>query len=179
MRRLTERHIADYNHAYMVCSGYCDEDDGICLSCQKRQEIIDRLASYEDSGIEPDEIGRLIATNQTLSKKHAEMWKDLERYLKAEADGCLMVLPCKVGDFLYEVDLPEYGVIVCEVLESLYINKHKAGRKDAPVVACGTVTVEVIEGHGAGSCYDFEPQDFGKTVFLTREEAEKELRAKR
>lgn len=90
--------------------------------------------------------------------------------------GRLVVLPCKVGDILFEVDLPEYGVIACEVLEVLCINKHEAGRKAAPVVECVAVTVEVIEGHGAGSCYSFDLQDFGKTVFLTREEAKAALR---
>ena len=35
--------------------------------------------------------------------------------------------------------------------------------------------VEVIKGHGVGSSYNFEIEDFGKTVFLTKEEAEKAL----
>ena len=147
----------------------------------------EKLREYELTGLEPEEVKAKCAWADNTCKLLDGVFggsgvfdfTHIKELLTAEAEGRLLILPCKVGDFLYEVDLPEYGVIVCEVLESLYINKHKAGRKDAPVVTCGTVTVEVIDGHGAGSCYDFEPQDFGKTVFLTREEAEKELRAKR
>lgn len=39
-----------------------------------------------------------------------------------------------------------------------------------------SVGVEVVEGHGKGSGYAFEAEDFGKSVFLTREEAEAALK---
>lgn len=69
---------------------------------------------------------------------------------------------CKVGDKLYEIDLPEYGVIVCKVTKVFYDSRN--------------VVVNVIDGHGKGSEYYFDFDDFGKTVFLTREEAEQALK---
>lgn len=132
---------------------------------------LEKLAAYEDTWLEPEEV----LTALEMADLFATLRK-LNEYQEAEAEGRLLILPCKVGDVLYEVDLPEYGVIICEVLEAICINKHDGGRKDAPVVECGAVTVEVIEGHGAGSCYSFDLQDFGKTVFLTRDEAEAALK---
>lgn len=58
--------------------------------------------------------------------------------------------------------MPEYGIIVCKVTKVLYDSKG--------------VIVNVIDGHGRGSEYYFEFDDFGKTVFLTREEAEAKLK---
>ena len=95
---------------------------------------------------------------------------------QAEKDGRLVVLPCKVGDLLYEVDLPEYGVITCKVLSIMYYKGPMFHVPGNEVVSSVDVEVEVIEGHGKGSSYNFEIGDFGKTVFLTRQEAEETLR---
>ena len=38
------------------------------------------------------------------------------------------------------------------------------------------VIINVIDGHGKGSEYYFDFDDFGKTVFLTKEEAEAKLK---
>ena len=100
----------------------------------------------------------------------------LADYEVAEEQGLLVRLPCKVGDMLYEIDLPEYGVIVCKVL---YVDCYCGPFAHAPggkIVSATSVGVEVVEGHGKGSSYAFEKDDFGKTVFLTREEAEAALK---
>lgn len=115
---------------------------------------IARLAAYEDAM--PLERARELA--------------------QAEKDGRLMVLPCKVGDMLYEVDLPEYGVITCKVLHIDAYNGPMAYAPGGPMVSAISIGVEVVEGHGKGSSYAFETPDFGKLVFLTREEAEAALK---
>lgn len=101
--------------------------------------------------------------------EQTEVIEKLAAYEDVEEQGRLAILPCKVGDTLYEIDLPEYGVIVCKVL---YVDCY-FGRK---IVSATSVGVEVVEGHGKGSSYAFEKGDFGKTVFLTREEAEAALK---
>lgn len=101
--------------------------------------------------------------------------KHLLELAQAEKDGRLVVLPCKVGDLLYEVDLPKYGVITCKVLHVGTYNGPVAHVEGNPMVSAVSVGVEVVEGHGKGSGYAFEAEDFGKTVFLTREEAEAAL----
>lgn len=95
---------------------------------------------------------------------------------KAEKDGRLVVLPCKAGDLLYEVDLPEYGVITCKVLHVGTYNGPAAHVEGNHMVSAVSVGVEVVEGHGKGSGYAFEAEDFGKIVFLEREAAEAELK---
>lgn len=95
---------------------------------------------------------------------------------QAEKDGRLVVLPCKAGDMLYEVDLPKYGVITCEVFYIGTYNGPAAYGRGNPMVSAVSVGVEVVEGYGKGSGYAFEAEDFGKTVFLTREEAEAALK---
>ena len=95
-----------------------------------------------------------------------EKLKLLEKIEELRADYLLengvIVPPCKVGDVVYEVDLPEYGIIVCKVTKALYDSEE--------------VIINVIDGHGKGSEYYFDFDDFGKTVFLTKEEAEAKLK---
>ena len=77
--------------------------------------------------------------------------KALKQLAKADHDGRLIVEPCKVGDTLYECDLPEYGVITCKVLSISYYNGpmfHVPGNEE---VGSLTIAVEVIDGHGKGS----------------------------
>lgn len=100
----------------------------------------------------------------------------LAAYEDAEEQGLLVRLPCKVGDTVYEIDLPEYGVIVCNVLYVDIYNGPFAHVPGSKIVAAVSVGVEVVGGHGKGSSYAFEQDDFGKTVFLSREEAEAALK---
>jgi len=100
-----------------------------------------RLATYEDSGLSPEQVQELA---------------------KAEADGRLVELPCNVGDIVYADccgDIIGWEVYQIEM------------RSDAPdkYYACGD-----DDGYAADEMY-FEESDIGKTVFLTREEAEKAI----
>lgn len=82
----------------------------------------DRLAAYEDTGLEPEEIttepyGCVFYCNRKCNlygdfcaegpgcpdEIGAEAVKHLLELAKAEEDGRLVVLPCKVGDTVYRV----------------------------------------------------------------------------
>ena len=145
---------------------------------------VTRLKAYEDTGLEPKEIKELCTDEVTeIAKLFRHMIEDgaidhFQELLNAEKDGRLVVLPCKVGDMLYEVDLPEYGVIACKVLHIDAYNGPMAHVPGGPMVSAISIGVEVVEGHGKGSSYAFETSDFGKLVFLTREEAEAALKKK-
>ena len=107
---------------------------------------VDRLAAYEDTGLSPEEIQELA---------------------KAKADGRLVVLPCKVGDTVY-VAVKEWDARYC--LKSSFV----------PCVREGTVAHICISHKGIIVCVTVKGEyseyyEFGKTVFLTREEAEKAL----
>lgn len=132
-----------------------------------------RLAAYEDTGLEPNEID-LLKEAQEITENMSP--KRLLEILQAEKNGRLVVLPCKTGDMLYEVDLPEYGVITCKVLHVGTYNGPMAYEPGNPMVCAVNVGVEIVEGHGKGSVYAFNAEDFGKTVFLIREEAEAALK---
>ena len=72
---------------------------------------INRLAAYEDTGLEPEEIERIVDaygrghTLRTESAERLEIVREiktdrLRELAKAEQDGRLEVLPCKVGDHI-------------------------------------------------------------------------------
>lgn len=86
----------------------------------------------------------------------------LRELAEGDKDGRLLVLPCKVGDRLYEV----------------------TGRKTISVYEVKAIRVElfglfiewdIIEGFVWKSLAGINAGEIGKTVFLTREEAEKAL----
>lgn len=119
----------------------------------------ERLAAYEDAGLTPEEI---TALRHTLDEYH----KTADPMLFASVQGRLVVLPCKVGDTVYEVTsrntISEYIIKAVRVeLFSVFVEwKIKNGFVDKSID--GVVSDEI-----------------GKTVFLTREEAEKALGERR
>jgi hypothetical protein len=143
-------------------------------------ELRARLAAYEATGLEPEQCAKYAQAEKEgryilLKEPGTAGIHRLEEIARADIEGRLVVLPCKVGDTIYEIDLPEYGVIVCKVIWIDYYIGPAAHVQGNEMVAAVSVSVEVIDGHGKGSCYAFEQSDFGKTVFLTREDAEKAL----
>lgn len=88
----------------------------------------------------------------------------LAYYEDLEEQGRLVVLPCKVGDTFFDVSEFVNGDEYPEMYEDKvrYIELQK-DRETGELVFC-------IEG------IDFRYDDFGKTVFLTREEAEAALK---
>ena len=67
---------------------------------------IDRLAAYEDSGLEPQDIISAVDMAKIACALHElNAYKDLgpidhiRDLIKAEQDGRLVVLPCKVGEY--------------------------------------------------------------------------------
>lgn len=97
--------------------------------------------------------------------------------IPAPPHGRLIVFPCEVDDVLYEVDDPSFGVVVCKVYSVNYSRQRARLADDEEMRDCVSVLVKVIEGHGVGSSYSFDMEDFGKSIFLTREEAEAALAA--
>jgi hypothetical protein len=116
------------------------------------QQIINALAAYEDTGLTPEEVAELA---------------------KAKADGRLVVLPCKVGDTVYflipELEMGEGGFN----LSGLFISEP---HRITEVGTRGFWTSGLPRDKPDGM-HDFTPWgDLGKTVFLTRAEAEAALR---
>lgn len=141
-------------------------------NCTQRK-VWQKLKSYEDLGFEPEEYKRAMSADIIVRAAAvalgvpAEALRDM---VEADKAGRLMVLPCKVGGKLWyvgrdnvpremELEAPDIR-IVCTDEDNLCMAT--CNRK--PDGACAYR----LRNDGAS---------IGKTVFLTREEAEKELEA--
>jgi len=105
--------------------------------------------------------------SDVLSVPETISQEELDELIKAKADGRLVVLPCKVGDTVY-IAVKEWDARYC--LKSSFV----------PCVREGTVAHICISHKGIIVCVTVKGEyseyyDIGKTVFLTREAAEKAL----
>ena len=87
----------------------------------------------------------------------------LRELVEAEKEGRLVVLPCKVGQRVFALLDTDKHISECEVKQIGMGNK------------IGFIGLEPIGARGRR--YGVALNGFGKTVFLTREEAEKALEA--
>ena len=118
-------------------------------------EIANRLAEYEDTGLEPEKIAFLKNVVDDAFSDKPEFTEHIRELLRAEKDGRLVVLPCKVGDTIYRCGDPIKKIYEWQI---------------AYVEAYEDETVFVDDSDNT-----FVEADIGKTVFLTREAAEKAL----
>lgn len=124
-----------------------------------------RLAAYEDTGLTPDEIKSMKDEHFSgleMAKLYSAL-KKLEKYQEADKDGRVVVLPCKVGQRVFALLDTDKHISECEVKQIGMGNK------------IGFIGLEPIGARGRE--YGISLNGFGKTVFRTREEAEKALEA--
>ena len=149
MERLTEWNGGQTRHAYYPrcfkepCYGSgCKIKD-----CPFETAVCERLAAYEDTGLEPEAVETV---KLALAAKHMVDLETLNNtpisrlveLAEADKDGRVIILPCKV----YETD----GVRVYE----------------------HTVREVIYETAGGPA---FDKNAIGKSIFLSREEAEKAM----
>lgn len=168
--RLTEKHYLGTDH-YMKCSENCNMDID-CIDCPSFDRLVERLAAYEDTGLTPKEVLPKDKADEIALK--LMQFADLESICSytrlrelAEADkaGRLVVLPCKVSQRVFALLDTDKHISECEVKQIGMGNK------------IGFIGLEPIGARGRE--YGVSLNGFGKTVFLTREEAEKALEAKK
>lgn len=150
MDRLTEYEVVG-GHVHAVLTGDVDQ-------------AMMRLAAYEDIGLEPEQCENSKVIIESAFSDDTSKVERIRELLKADKEGRLVVLPCKVGDRLYEV----------------------TGRKTISVYKVKAIRVElfglfiewdIVEGFVWQSLSGINASEIGKTVFLNREEAEKALEA--
>ena len=138
--------------------------------------ILTRLAAYEDTGLEAEEIKVHEAAKYNAGYYHGDedrcRWIEkelgpidhLRDLLQAEKAGRLVVLPCKVGDTVY-MPVGKWGTIT----------GYEADECDGFHIARdGVLQIKAKCYSGNHGTYGVP----GKTVFLTREEAEAALAEK-
>ena len=129
-------------------------------------EAANRLAAYEDPGLTPEEFHAYWVFLEDLigEQKASEALDRFRQLVKADRDGRLVVPPCKAGDTVYEVTsrktISEYRV--------------KAIRVE---LFCTFIEWDIVAGFVDKSIFGVPVDEIGKTVFLTREEAERALEA--
>ena len=159
MERLTEWNKSSHKHAYYPrcfkepCYGSgCKIKD-----CPFETAVCERLAAYEDTGLTPAEVHSMYSEwNAMMSVLNSIGGYDRLRELaEADKDGRVIVLPAKKGDTLYAVT--RFGVekrVVKEIAAPFFYNTYESSDRAALSIAI---------------------RNFGKTVFLTHEEAENAL----
>ena len=171
MERLTKHSKQTSHENGICCTHFCGPEclgvGGNCaMNCKWEEAAWSRLAAYEDTGLTPEEIKELL--HDTTGPLH----RKLGEWIDADASGRLVVLPCKVGDTLWvtgrdnvpremELETPDIRT-VCTDEDNLCMSM--CNRKPDGFCAYR------LRNDGA---------DIGKTVFLTREEAEAALEATR
>ena len=125
-------------------------------NCTQRK-VWEKLKAYEDTGRTPEEVNDVMAKAK-LASAFGVAAERLRELAEADKAGRLVVLPCKVGDGLWTFcSYPVEQVYSFTVTDISTLN----GRTMLNTSRCGVV----------------DARDIGKTVFLTREEAEKALEA--
>lgn len=168
MERMTKRENGHVHYPRCFeepCGGMgCRTED-----CEVKVEIRERLAAYEDTGLTPAEVhsmsGEWCAMMSVLNSIGS--YDRLRELAEADKDGRLVVLPCKVGDTVW----------ITGSVRRLYSEKVRTFFSGDPNYSRGMADngVKMIRTTGC----DIPIHKFGKTVFLTREKAEKALEAKK
>lgn len=158
-----ERLTFEGNFCEIARCGYptCPYKDG----CSQKQ-VWERLKRYEDTKRTPEQIEALEAA--IMGKAVAQITEfeglpiaRLRELAVADQKGRVIVLPCKVGQRVFALLDTDKHIIECEVKQIGLGNE------------IGFVGLEPIGARGRE--YGVALNGFGKTVFLTREEAEKAL----
>ena len=76
-------------------------------SFQKVQKLLRKLADYEDTRLEPEDI---LSNIKTLSGELNNVFEELKEYRNLEEQGRLIKLPCKVGQSLYAYNYTMGGI---------------------------------------------------------------------
>ena len=136
-----------------------------CTALYCRNRLKNRLAAYEDTGLTPEDCARATEVDDILLDEYYPIGR-MRELIKADKDGRVVVLPCKVGDTVW----------ITGSVRRLYSEKVRTFFCGNPSYGRGMAdnSVQMIRTTGC----DIPIHEFGKTVFLTREEAEKALEAK-
>ena len=176
MERLTKRLSSGAPTYNYPASCYFDDDSGPDKIAQSafRQRCVERLADYEDSACEPEEVLPKDKADEIVLKlmRLADLeslcsYTRLRELAEADKDERVVVLPVKpvltpiLSSMLYII---EDGDIYEDALYEAVVGMSENGEMN---VVYTTLSDQIT----------FEQADIGKTVFLTHEEAKAALEA--
>ena len=191
MERLTKR---DTDGQAMMDCQKCEADwtgkhgkpmvDCTALYCRNR--LKERLAAYEDTHMMPSDVTSMRMDMAIIAALFNGVDVDrMKELAEADKDGRLVVRPCKMGDTVWATSSK---IIKCEIDEMYLCDS--GGIEFLVSFNCDGADCKRCPFNNwtqdcSGECYcdceygngSFKDSDIGKTVFLTREEAEKALEA--
>lgn len=141
------------------CQRKCHEKGGCANGCDV-PKLYARLAAYEDTGLMPYEIKSAFTPDASIKLAAQALETTPERLrelAEADKDGRVVVLPCKVGDTVWRIVRDANPHITRDEVRDMYFADDM------------TLCVELVGGRITFT------EKFGKTVFYTREEAERAL----
>ena len=125
---------------------------------QYQADFVDRLAAYEDTGMTPEQVENAKTIIESAFEEDTSKAERIRKLLAADKDGRVGVLPCKGGDTVWRIVRDGEPHITRDEVRDMYFADDM------------TPCVELVGGRVTFT------EKFGKTVFLSREEAEKALR---
>lgn len=184
MERLTYDFVVGGNHCWQIhgadnelCEDVCKRySESGCKNCPIGHAF-DRLAAYEDTGLEPEAVeqlklyavGKAVAETEVRTIDGMPLGNVVD-LIHAEQDGRLVVLPCKVGDTVYLTggDRVIEAEVTC-IRPFVFRGKTEfrgnvAWRFENPFYNDGRILEQDVF------------VVFGKSAYLTREEAEAALK---
>lgn len=133
--------------------------------CSQRK-VWERLKAYENTHMMPSDVTSMRMDMAIIAALFNGVDVDrMKELTEADRVGRLVVLPCKVGQRVFALLDTDKHISECEVKQIGMGNK------------IGFIGLEPIGARGRE--YGVALNGFGKTVFLTREDAEKALEAKK
>lgn len=142
-------------------NGNCTAVGGFCTAVTAAHCPL--LREYLDTGLTPDQV---VNAKNIIDLAFADDTSKAERIRKlvaADDEGRVVVLPCKVGDTIYFAR--------ANPILQYKVTGYEMGEASISQVCSKHVDKET----GLTFNFTFRPSSIGKTVFLTREEAEKAL----
>ena len=139
------------------------------------RQLYSALAAYEDTGITAEEITATASLPMFVKVASAALGTTpdhLRELVDADKDGRLVVLPCKVGEKLWVIgrdNVPREMALEVPDIRTVCTDEDNL---------CMSTCNRKPDGFCAYRLRN-DGADVGKTVFLTREEAEKALEGKR
>ena len=153
---------------------FCDIAQCGDLVCQQsgtctQRQFWERLKAYEDIGLTPEEIKAPFTEDTMINLAAQALGVEADRLrelAEADKDGRVVVLPCKVGDTVYMIErIFDIDNGVCDEICARKVIGHGGNNLNK---------LWLVGSGGICNAYIFV-SEFGKTVFLTREEAERAI----
>lgn len=171
-RNLIKAHIPgadipddDNELSVMMCEWLFDDVDSaegtiatLYTAAWAYAELRHKLKAYEDTGLTPKEVNGLKLKIESLEMSLRVACDALEKFTKAEQEGRLLVMPCKVGDYVWLIEDQEIYRLRVQGISA-------AQKPNDCILHFGGYPVRNAWGSAVG-----------KTVFLTQEEAEETLK---